>query len=111
MPFDDTNFDYGDYGMPERLTLKGVYKHQVLGSADYCAYGSIGGEEVLFSERSLKLALNSVANDDCVAVSQVVRAGKASHAVTLDKDDIGRALRHIDDRAPANRPDPLGSVA
>lgn len=111
MPLDDVTFDYGGHGMPEKLTLKGVYKHQVQGPADYCAFGTINGQEVLLSERTLLSFTGAAENEGYVSVPQVERAGKNVDPVELTLGDIDRALKHIDVIAPNDRPDPLVSVA
>ncbi len=111
MPFDDTDFDYGGHGMPEKLTLKGVYKYQAQGPAAYCAYGEVHGQEVELPERSLLFASAAAQGATQAVVAQLEKPGKEAKPVLLDVQDIARALEHIDQRAPDDRPDPLAAIA
>jgi len=121
MPLDDTNWNYGDDGVPQQsgLSLSGVYKLQAQGPADYCAAGTWDGQEILIPERSLLRALEieGLVDRDTVTVDQADRPGKNYPQLLLTVKEAKRALAHIDGIAPDSRhvknegPDPMGAVA
>jgi len=114
MPLDDTNWNYGDDGMPQqsRLTLSGVYKHQAQGPADYCAVGHYNGKEILIAERAV-LALNAdtFSAGTVLTVQQLQRVGKQADNLNLTAREVLRVIDHINNIASDSRPHPMAAVA